>query len=150
MARALRVCATSGCPAFTDAGYCSRCRQERQARQLERRGNSAQQGYGARWRRLRAIILARDPICRICNQAPSTEVDHIEPKAPDQDAADATEDELQGTCKPCHSTKTLNEQRMACRPRGVENFITRRELSPPGHDFDVYENGIGRFGGART
>lgn len=52
------------------------------------------------WARLRRRVLARDPICRICGQAPSTEVDHI--GAHD----DHREVKLRGVCSPCHASKT--------------------------------------------
>jgi len=49
-------------------------------------------------------VLARDPICKVCDNALSTEVDHIIPRedgGPDFDLAG-----LQGICSPCHWAKT--------------------------------------------
>lgn len=59
------------------------------------------------WRRRRALILQRDPVCRICNRRPSTEVDHIRPG---DDHSDAN---LQGACSPCHAAKTKRESAAA-------------------------------------
>ncbi|MGH8660021.1 MAG: HNH endonuclease [Gammaproteobacteria bacterium] len=67
------------------------------------RGSSTTQGYGARWRRLRLLVLARDPVCRICQRAPSTDVDHIIPKR--RGGADDPSN-LQGLCSSCHARKT--------------------------------------------
>ncbi len=72
-------------------------------------------GYGARWRKLRRLVLARDPICRApgCNQA-STEADHIKPRR--EGGSDGL-DNLQGLCKPCHSSKTaIEDGRWGARP----------------------------------
>lgn len=52
------------------------------------------------------MILARDPICRLCQTAPATEVDHIKSKAQGGDDSDQN---LQGLCKACHSRKTRRE-----------------------------------------
>lgn len=77
--------------------------------------------YGPRWRRLRRLVLAREPLCREC--APrglvveATEVDHIIPLR-----AGGTDDDanLQPLCKRCHSRKGAREGRWggAPRPRG--------------------------------
>jgi 5-methylcytosine-specific restriction protein A len=49
----------------------------------ERRGSSAQRGYGAAWRRARAAHLAEHPLCVECERqgssVPATVVDHIAP-----------------------------------------------------------------------
>lgn len=56
------------------------------------------------WRdRLQPRILARDPICRICGDAPSAHVDHIKPLA--QGGTDH-ESNLRGVCASCHSRLT--------------------------------------------
>ena len=70
-------------------------------------GGSAPRGYGARWRKLRVMILAREPYCQAegCNEW-ATEVDHIVPTT-----AGGTDrvDNLQALCKSCHSRKTSTE-----------------------------------------
>jgi 5-methylcytosine-specific restriction protein A len=54
----------------------------------------------------------REPLCRSCRGqgkiVAATEVDHIVPK---QDGGADAFDNLQPLCKPCHSRKTLGEQR---------------------------------------
>ena len=69
----------------------------------KRRGNSAQRGYGYRWRKIRARVLEQHPICMKCNQAPSNTVDHILTKA--QGGTD-DESNLQALYRECHSRKT--------------------------------------------
>ena len=72
----------------------------------ERRGSSAAQGYGAAWRKLRGVVLREQPICRACQMAPASEVDHVLPK---RDGGTDDRGNLQGLCKPCHSSKTARE-----------------------------------------
>ena len=64
-------------------------------------------GYGRRWQRLRLMVLARDPICKICNREPSVDVDHIIPK---EDGGPDSMENLQGACHSCHSKKTMKER----------------------------------------
>ena len=60
----------------------------------------------ARWKRLRALILAREPLCRMCKAlgitSPSDVVDHIVPHRGDDRLA-WDEANLQGVCTPCHA-----------------------------------------------
>jgi 5-methylcytosine-specific restriction protein A len=67
------------------------------------RPTSAERGYGHQWRKLRARILARDPICTECGRAPSNTVDHVRART-----AGGTDDEanLRGVCARCHNSKT--------------------------------------------
>lgn len=74
-------------------------------------GTSAERGYGAEWRKLRTVVLARDNhLCQECQRngklMPATEVDHVTPKA-----KGGTDDiaNLQGLCSPCHIEKTARE-----------------------------------------
>lgn len=80
------------------------------------RGTRKQRGYGWAWEQLRARILQREPICRVCRAAGraavATTVDHITPKH-----QGGTDDEgnLQPLCKPCHAVKTAKEGRAGRR-----------------------------------
>lgn len=58
----------------------------------------------ARWQRLRARVLAEEPLCRMCNE-PATDVDHIS-----GDPSDNTRVNLQPLCHACHSYKTGRER----------------------------------------
>jgi 5-methylcytosine-specific restriction protein A len=55
------------------------------------------------WPKRRIHILQRDPICNVCCNALSVEVDHIEP------GDDHRFENLQGICKDCHDRKTQDE-----------------------------------------
>lgn len=57
------------------------------------------------WRRLREMVLHRDPICKKCNRRASTVADHIKDHKGNWALFTALWN-LQGLCKPCHDEKT--------------------------------------------
>ena len=75
----------------------------------------------AAWRKLRAQVLAKVPLCQYCPPGtitPATEVDHK-----NNDPADNSRENLVSTCKPCHSIKTMADlygrpARMGCDESG--------------------------------
>jgi 5-methylcytosine-specific restriction protein A len=84
-------------------------------RALDRqRPSAAARGYGARWRRARAVYLARHPLCAACQAAgyikPSTVVDHVVPHRGDPKLF-WDEANWAALCKPCHDAKTAREGR---------------------------------------
>lgn len=80
------------------------------------RGTRSQRGYGWAWEQLRAKVLKREPLCRMCRAAGraviATTVDHITPK---QLGGSDDEGNLQPLCKACHAVKTAKEGRRARR-----------------------------------
>lgn len=75
--------------------------------------------YGdARWRRLRAAVLAEEPTCRLCG-APSQVVDHVVARRRFPLALQLSEEEggashrsnLRGLCKSCHSRRRDDKSR---------------------------------------
>ena len=62
------------------------------------------------WAKIRARVLARDPVCKICGVRQSTHCDHIEAKTDDH-----AEDRLQGVCATCHGLKSSREGNAAAR-----------------------------------
>lgn len=84
MARAMRVCSTTGCVDLTKAGQtkCSTCRRGAD----RKRGNPAQRGYDARWQATRRAYLARYPYCVDCaaegKMVRATDVDHLDNLGP--------------------------------------------------------------------
>jgi len=63
------------------------------------------------WSHRRRRVLERHPICRVCGDALSTEVDHIEP------GSDHRYKNLQGICSSCHNEKTQLEAAASRRAR---------------------------------
>ncbi len=63
----------------------------------------------AAWKRLRAEVLASEPLCRMCTArglvVPATDVDHIEDSREDY-TDDNSRENLQSLCHTCHSLKT--------------------------------------------
>ncbi|NOD99582.1 hypothetical protein GS610_20430 [Ruegeria sp. HKCCD6228] len=58
--------------------------------------------YGtARWKRLRARVLANGPTCSVCHAVAADSVDHIEHRPDNSTFWDA--DNLRPVCKPCNS-----------------------------------------------
>ena len=103
-----------GCTALISSGrYCAEHKVAAASNQRPReaRASASARGYDARWRRVRARVIARDPVCRDpfgiharrCEVALTTDADHIIPK---RKGGKDTMDNLQGTCHSCHSTKT--------------------------------------------
>ena len=108
--RAPSQCLEPGCGGLAYKG--SRCAAHKGQADAAR-PNAAARGYcSARWKRLRLLVLHRDPLCVVCKQ-PATEADHVVPKA---DGGEDAMDNLQGLCKACHSSKTNREMG---RGRGV-------------------------------
>lgn len=69
--------------------------------------------YGRRWRRARAMFLARNPLCLECakagTDAAATVVDHIEPHRGDK-VKFWDESNWQPLCKEHHDLKTIRGQ----------------------------------------
>lgn len=69
------------------------------------------------WRKLRAAVLARRPLCEdpfgthsaIGRPVPSTVVDHVIPRSTRPDL-ELSEQNLQALCARCHNRKTRGEQ----------------------------------------
>ena len=73
------------------------------------RPSAAKRGYDRHWRKLRIFIINREPICRICREQLTQEIDHIIRKA---DGGTDDLENLQGLCRECHSNKTARENRL--------------------------------------
>lgn len=104
----LQPCAQHGCPTLVPKGYCAAHRADRDR---QRPMADVRRLYGTtRWRRLRAAVLAEQPLCGACRHAGratvATDVDHVVPHRGDTrlfwDHAN-----LQALCHACHSRKTI-------------------------------------------
>ena len=66
--------------------------------------SASRRGYDAAWRRLRALILARKPVCQVCGREEATDVDHTDSLI--SGGARLDESNCTPMCKSCHSKKT--------------------------------------------
>lgn len=99
-----RGCSYLGCVAIIERGAFCEHHGGREFARDDNRGNAYQRGYGGdRWKRIRRIILNRDPICMACGVEAATVADHITPK---RKGGKDTLENLQGLCASCHSAKT--------------------------------------------
>lgn len=99
------ACRYPGCPNVTKDRYCPEHARIVSDKYNSERGSANERGYGASWRKKRAWFLLNNPLCVMCGR-PSTDVDHIIPKA--QGGTDDIEN-LQALCHECHSRKTAQE-----------------------------------------
>jgi len=124
--RAPGVCGKPGCGRLSDSRFCE-AHANQDPRLLRRRqfdaarGSAHARGYGRRHEKLRLLILARDPLCRIAHfcdgQAPSTIADHIKPR--NAGGEDSMEN-MQGACERCHNWKTATQDsKFACGARAL-------------------------------
>ncbi len=104
-------CNHKGCSALTALGdrYCDEHKTQHAWARAEKK-TTTERGYGAQWRRLRSMVLNREPLCRACKAeghiVSATDVDHIRPKA--KGGGDEMSN-LQPLCKSCHMSKTGKE-----------------------------------------
>jgi len=127
-----KACSCRGCAALVESGvrFCAAHRKQAGDEDRARRGNSAQRGYGSRWRDYRERFLARYPLCGMrpgqarlaagftewskCKAGgflvPATRVDHILPVAGAQDARFWDAANHQALCERCHNSKTSRER----------------------------------------
>ncbi len=104
-------CTAPGCGALVEGGgLCPKHKRQTQAAYDRTRGSSAARGYDRRWRKLRAQVLAGEPLCRECGKigrvTAATDVDHIVARR-----RGGTDDRsnLQPLCGLCHAAKTARE-----------------------------------------
>lgn len=73
--------------------------------------SASQRGYGAPWRKRRAVVLMRDHhLCQACavhgRTTAANQVDHIVPK---HKGGTDDLDNLRAICEECHTAKTIEE-----------------------------------------
>lgn len=94
MARAAKACSAPRCPNLQPCPDHGRKAWE---------GSTRRSRLPPDWPKRRARILRRDPICKVCGNALSTQCDHVVPGDNHDDA------NLQGICDDCHAAKTAAE-----------------------------------------
>lgn len=94
--RPMRPCAVASCPTLTRN---PRCPAHTITREQRNPKDPAQaKFYGsAQWKKIRAIVKRRDPICKMCNRAPTTTVHHK-----DNNWRNNEPSNHEGACDPCH------------------------------------------------
>lgn len=89
---------------------------ERRREHDQRRGSSAERGYGSKWRKARAEFLHANPLCVMCERqgrlTPAKVVDHIKPHRGDLGLF-WSRSNWQPLCKPCHDSDKQREERAA-------------------------------------
>jgi len=110
----MRVCSVAGCPEIYPRGEGSRCAKHR-AHADRARGTPAERGYtsAGHTRRFRPHVLARDPICVVCDRAESTVADHYPRSKRELERLGLDSNDPQygrGLCKRCHDSETARNQ----------------------------------------
>ena len=113
--RIKRPCASPGCAALVEGGYCEKCHRDKPSKLAERtRLSSSVRGYGKRWQAMSAARLNKHPFCadpfKIHSPfpGPATLTDHIVPHKGDM-ALFWNPKNWQSLCSSCHSRKTALE-----------------------------------------
>jgi len=110
--RSLKPCAKPGCPALIRAGrFCELHEKQIAAAYEAQRGSAVERGYGATWRKVRAMYLKEHPYCEDPEGlheelVKATDVDHVISK---RNGGTDDEGNLQALCHSCHSRKTAKE-----------------------------------------
>jgi 5-methylcytosine-specific restriction enzyme A len=101
----IRLCLESRCPnPATARGRCDAHRKPIERERSRRRREATRGTYKRKkWETIRRLVLFRDPICKVCDNALSTEVDHIIPLA--QGGEPYRLDGLRGICSPATGGK---------------------------------------------
>ena len=106
-----KPCTVAGCPELVRGK--GRC-EEHVTKAEQARGTSTQRGYTSQGHRyFRHNVLARNPICVICNKAAATEADHhpYSRKQLIEQGLNPNRSEYgRGLCKPCHGSQTAQHQ----------------------------------------
>lgn len=85
------------------------------------RGSSTKRGYGRDWQKVRATVLAEEPLCRACMaQGRVTEAVEVHHEQPVRERADLRLEQANCTplCKPCHSAIEARKRAAAGAPPG--------------------------------
>lgn len=94
------------CPVLIEASerYCREHEKEVNIRYEKTRETAVKRGYDTRHKKWRKMILARDPVCKECNDKLSTVAHHI-----DRDTKNVSMDNGIGLCKSCHDRLHAHE-----------------------------------------
>ena len=108
-----RPCAYPSCPALVREGrYCPQHLHLAPPPAQRKVDPEQRRFYGSgRWKALRTLVKAEEPLCRLCLEAgrssPSTTVDHI-----DGNWRNNERENLRGLCLPCEASRTGRQHRL--------------------------------------
>jgi hypothetical protein len=100
----------------------------------------------ARWQRVRATQLEREPLCRVCaglgSRVPATEVDHITPVSAGGARFDGSN--LQSLCTPHHSLKTnlFDKKAVPWSPQALDGCHSDGTPCDPSHPWYEGQGGV--------
>ena len=101
----MKPCRHPGCKRLAKESYCDEHKRDQERRYAERRSNSGQRGYDARWQKVRAIKAANDPLCEQHLKqgaiVPLDVVHHIKPVETHPELR-LVLDNLMSLCTACH------------------------------------------------
>lgn len=107
----LKLCTYPGCKATQKGRRCEKHADPGRHAYYRTRGTTTERGYGAAWRKVRRIVLLREPLCRMCAAdgitARAVDVDHIRSKA---QGGDDRFSNLQSLCTAHHREKSIKEE----------------------------------------
>lgn len=110
-----KPCNKNGCPNLTQGRYCDDHKDENNTYKKQhdsKRPNANQRGYGAKWRKARAIFLMSNPLCENHAEKGQTVrasvVDHRIPHKGDM-ILFWDQSNWQSLCKRCHDKKTATQ-----------------------------------------
>ncbi len=82
----------------------------RPPRPPDKRPTANQRGYDGHWRKVRALVLSEEPLCRPCGQAGrTTEATCVDHATPLSKGGTHHRKNLVPMCQSCHSAKTATE-----------------------------------------
>ena len=108
----LKPCSKPGCSELVQSGRCEKhskeYKKEKWKETDKNRPPSSQRGYDSRWRKVRRMKLARQPLCEECNRnglvKQAQEVHH---KMPIAQGGSNRIDNLESLCRSCHKRKEM-------------------------------------------
>lgn len=108
-------CCWPGCGATTHSRYCDKHTKQHRREYDQHRATYNPEHHqfynGARWRKVRAIQLHKQPLCEHCLEnnrvTLANVVDHKTPRS--QGGSDYDSNNLQSLCTRCHNSKTAKE-----------------------------------------
>ena len=73
-------------------------------------GTPSQRGYDYQWQKLSRHIRQQRPVCEVCRNAASEDVDHVIPFLTLADPLRLDVRNLRAICRQCHTLKTRRQQ----------------------------------------